>query len=139
VDADDFFVARMEAAPAKNNRFICLKVVDVISIIKEVWLARIGMGSIPARALLFRSRQASISMGVGAWLAGTKLAFFPWFGTTSRAPHCQCFLLGDFHGYILHVYSAARWSILTAHWPCTYRILARIPGSLEYDRSVSGL
>jgi len=49
-----------------------------------------------------------------AGLPGTKLTFLSWLSTTSGALHCQCFLLGDSHGYILHVYSAARWSILTS-------------------------
>ena len=71
------------------------------------------MGRSRQRALLFRSRQAAISMRFRAGLPGTKLTFLSWLSTTSGALHCQCFLLGDSHGYILHVYSAARWSILT--------------------------
>jgi len=53
-------------------------------------------------------------MGFGAELPGTKLTFLSWLSTTSGALHGQCFFLGDFHGYILRLYSAARWSILTS-------------------------
>ena len=60
-----------------------------------------------------RSRQAAISMGFSAGLPGTELTFLSWLSTTSGATHFQRFFLGDFHGYILRVYSAARWSILT--------------------------
>jgi hypothetical protein len=60
-----------------------------------------------------RSRQAAISMGLSAGLPGTELTFLSWLSTTSGAPHFQRFFLADFHGYILRVYSAARWSILT--------------------------
>jgi len=53
-------------------------------------------------------------MGVSARLPGTELAFLSRLSATSGAPHRQCLFLGDFHGYIMRVYSAARWSILTS-------------------------
>jgi hypothetical protein len=53
-------------------------------------------------------------MGFGARLPGTKLTFLSRLSATSGAPHRQCLFLGDFHDFIMRVYSAVRWSILTS-------------------------
>ena len=80
-------------------------------------LARTHWGAvIPClgKELHLRSRQAPISMGFGARLPGTQLAFFSRLSATSGAPHRQCLFLGDFHGSMMRVYSVARWSVLTS-------------------------
>jgi hypothetical protein len=66
------------------------------------------------RELLIRSRQAPISMGLGAWLPGAKLTLLSWLSATSGAPHRHCLLLGDLHGYMMRVCWAASWSLLTS-------------------------
>ena len=53
-------------------------------------------------------------MGFGARLPGTKLTFLSRLSAASGAAHRQCLFLGDSHGYIMSVYSAARWSIVNS-------------------------
>jgi len=82
------------------------------------------------RELHLRSRQAPISMGFGARLPGTQLAFFSRLSATSGAPHRQCLFLSDFHDYIMRVYPAARWSILTSAFEREPKFLARCENRL---------
>ena len=58
-------------------------------------------------------------MGFGAWLPGTKLTSLSRPSATSGAPHRQYLFLGDSYAYMMRVYSAARWSILTS--ACNFR------------------
>jgi hypothetical protein len=53
-------------------------------------------------------------MGFGARLPGTKLTFLSRLSAASGTPHRQRLFLSDSHGYIMRVYSAARWSVLTS-------------------------
>jgi hypothetical protein len=64
--------------------------------------------------LLFRSRQAPISMRLYAGLASAKLALLSRFGATSGATNSQSLFLLDFHAYIMRHCAARSWSILTA-------------------------
>jgi hypothetical protein len=73
------------------------------------------------KELLLRCRQPPISMGFGARLSGTKFTLLSGLGATSWAPNRQGLFLGDSHGYIMRVYSMARWSILTVS-NCWHRI-----------------
>jgi hypothetical protein len=52
-------------------------------------------------------------MGFRTRLAGGEFTFFSRLSATGGAPYRQGLFLGDFHGYIMRVYLAARWSILT--------------------------
>ena len=63
---------------------------------------------------LVRSHQTPVSMGVGARLSHTELAFFPGFGATGGALHRQCLFFRNLHDCIMHGHSAAIWSILTS-------------------------
>jgi hypothetical protein len=53
-------------------------------------------------------------MGFGARLPGTKLTFLSRLSAASGTLHRQRLFLSDSHGYIMRVYSAARWSVLTS-------------------------
>jgi len=53
-------------------------------------------------------------MGFGPGLPGTKLTLLSRLSATSGAPNSQSLFLGDFHGYMMHVYLAGIWSILTS-------------------------
>jgi len=64
--------------------------------------------------LLFRSRQAPISMRLCAGLAGAKLAPLSRLGATSGATNSQGLLLLGFHGYIMRRCAAQSCSILTS-------------------------
>ena len=55
-------------------------------------------------------------MRLGTGLTGAKLAFLAWFGPTRGAPNLKCLFFGDFHGYIMGVYRAGIWSILTSKY-----------------------
>jgi hypothetical protein len=52
-------------------------------------------------------------MGVGARLAGAKLALLSWLSSASGTPNRQDLFLGDLHGCIMRFFSAGGWSILT--------------------------
>jgi len=52
-------------------------------------------------------------MRLGALLPGTKFTSLTWLGTTSGAPHCKRFLLGNFHNCIMHHRRATRCSKVT--------------------------
>ena len=82
----------------------------------EAYHARFWGGMIPCwrDQLLLRSHQSPISMRLGARLSGTKLTFFSRLSATSGTPHSQSLFLGDSHGYIMRVHSAARWSIVNS-------------------------
>ncbi len=63
--------------------------------------------------LLVPSHQAPIPMGGCARLTSAKLALLSGLSATSGAPHRQCLLLGDFHGYMMQRCWREEWSILT--------------------------
>ena len=67
-----------------------------------------------AAHLLFRSRQAPISMRLGAGLAGAKLTPLSRLGATSGATNSQGLLPFGFHGHIMRRCAAPVCSILTS-------------------------
>jgi hypothetical protein len=70
--------------------------------------------SVADHYLLFRSRQAPISMRLCAGLASAKLTLLSRFGSTSGATNSQGLFLLGFHGYIMRRCAAPCWSILTS-------------------------
>ena len=70
--------------------------------------------SVADHYLLFRSRQAPISMRLCAGLASAKLTLLSRFGATSGATNSQGLFLLGFHGYIMRRCAAPCWSILTS-------------------------
>jgi hypothetical protein len=64
--------------------------------------------------LLFRSRQAPISMRLCAGLASAKLTLLSRLSATSGATNSQGLLPFGFHGYIMRRRAAPVWSILTS-------------------------
>lgn len=82
-------------------------------------------------------------MRLGTRLTGAKLAFLAWFGPTGGAPNLKCLFFGDFHGYIMGVYEAGIWSILTSNTNTRTRVFVcwwlRVDSSYpEKRRSVCG-
>ncbi len=65
------------------------------------------------RGVLVRRRQASISMRVGARLAGTEFALFAGLGAAGGTPNRQRLRLRRFHDSIMTRRPRAGWSFLT--------------------------
>jgi hypothetical protein len=66
-----------------------------------------------AKKLIVRRYQATVSMRLGARLAGAKLALLTRLGAADWTSNRQRLLFGDLHPHIMQLCRAARCSLLT--------------------------